>query len=371
MTDDELDLLVGQASPISDSRVAAFDLGSGELDLKEAIMSTTLETPTPLEPVAPRHHRRRRPLVTVGLVALSAAAASVIGLVAVGHNGPGGGSAYAAEAVAVAEANDRVLIRDWSVTRADEFSTDVGEMTFSDGEHEVELRWGPAADYPDFLADRSRPDDADQLGTVTVLGRPGHLFRYVGSQEYTTLVEPEGAHYLALRGALGSEAAYRDLFARLHTVDVDTWLDAMPASVVKPGSRAAAIDQMLVGIPLPAGFDRAELDASTSVNDRYQLGAKVTGAVVCGWFDQWFTATEQGDTAGATAASAALVSSHQWAILQEMASSGDWPRILWQYADATKGASADLKDGLTRASVASAFGCPASLSSPAPVPTTP
>jgi len=316
---------------------------------------------------------RRRPFVIAGAAAALAAAASIVGVLVVG-DGSRHGSAYAAEVVAVAEANERVLIRGWSVTRADEFSADVGEMTFSDGNHEVDLRWGPATDYPDFLADRSHPGDTDQLGPVTVLGRPGHLFRYVNSQEYTTLVEPDGPHYLELRGALGSEAAYRDLYGRLHTVGVDTWLDAMPASVVTPGSRTAAIDQMLVGIPLPAGFDRAALDASTSVNDRYQLGAKVTGAVACGWFDQWFTATELGDSAAAQAASAALVSSHDWPILREMTAAGEWPRVFWMYADATAGGGVSSGAGLVplnRANVAGSLGCPASAGSPAPTPTVP
>lgn len=364
MTDEELDLLVGQASPISDSQVASFDLGSGELDLMEAIMSTTLEAPTPLEPANHSRPSRRRPLLVVAVTALAAAAASVVGVVALGPDGKGGGSAYAAEVVAIAEANERLLIPGWSVTRADDFSVDVGEMTFSDGSHEVGLRWGPGSDYAIYVDDLSHPKETDQLGSVTVLGRPGLMFRYIGSEEYTTLVEPDGAHYLEVRGNVGSESVFRQVLGSLYTVDVDTWLDAMPANVVKPTDRTAAIDQMLVGIPLPAGFDRSALDASASVSDRYQLGAKVTGAVLCGWFDQWFTAMEQGDAAAATAASDALVTSHGWPILQEMVNSGDWPRVVWEYADATAGGTVGSgagPTGVTRENTAGAFGCPFSV----------
>ena len=303
MTDEELDLLVGQASPISDAQVATLDLGSGELDLLEAIMPTTLQASAPAPTLIRSARSRRRPLV-IATAALGAAAASIIGIVAVGYGGKGADTAYAAELVAVAQANDRLLIRGWTVTRADEFTVDEGEMTFTDGSHELELRWGPAADFASFLADRSHPGDTDQLGGVTVLGRPGHLFHYPNSQDYTTLVEPDGPHYLELRGDAGNESAYRAVLDQLHTVGVDTWLGALPASVVKPIDRAAAIDQMLVGLPLPAGFDRSALGASSSVSDRYQLGAKVAGSVACAWFDQWFTATAARDTPPATAAAA-------------------------------------------------------------------
>lgn len=313
----------------------------------------------------------RRPLAIVAAAALAAAAASVIGIVAIGSDSRDGGSAYAAELVAIAESNDRVLITGWTVIRADEFSVDQGEMTFSDLTDEIELRWGPSADYASYVKDRNDPEGTDQLGSVTVLGRVGLMFRYTGSEEYTTLVEPAGDHYLELRGDVGSEAAYRQVIASIHTVDVQAWLEAMPASVVKPTDRTMAIDQMLVGIPLPSGFDRAALDASTGVNDRYQLGAKVTGAVICGWFDQWFTATEQGDAAAAQTASDALISSRDWAIFHEMASSGDWPRVVGEYANATAGGTVGSgagPTGLTRENAAGAFGCPVSVATQPTVP---
>ena len=92
---------------------------------------------------------------------------------------------------------------------------------------------------------------------------------------------------------------------------------------------------------------------------------------MCGWFDQWFTATEQGDAAAATATSDALVTSHGWPILQEMANKGDFPRVLWEYADATAGGtvgSGKGPTGLTRENAAGAFGCPFSVASQPTVP---
>ena len=51
----------------------------------------------------------------------------------------------------------------------------------------------------------------------------------------------------------------RPMLASLHEVDVDTWLSAMPASVVQPAQQAEAVDEMLAGIPLPPGFDPASI----------------------------------------------------------------------------------------------------------------
>ena len=44
---------------------------------------------------------------------------------------------------------------------------------------------------------------------------------------------------------------------------------------------------MLKGIPIPPGFkSRPKADGAT--RDRYQLGARVAGAVVCGWIDRHY-----------------------------------------------------------------------------------
>ncbi|MDO8392030.1 MAG: hypothetical protein Q7V57_16255 [Actinomycetota bacterium] len=346
MTDEELDLLVRQASPISDAQVDAFDLGSGERHLLEAIMSNTLETVTPLAPGRHRSRRRTRRLMVVG--AMAVAAATVATVVIVGGGDGGSKPAYAADILAVAEANDRVLIDlpGWSVSRADEFTVDQGEMTFSDGAHEVEVHWRQGSEYASWVNDRASGND--DLGTVTVLGRQGRMFRYVGTQDYTALVEPAGASLLEVRGVFASEADYRAMLGALKSVDVDTWLAALPASVVKPSDRTAAVDEILVGVPLPVGFDTAGLFESASVSDRYQLVATVTGTVVCAWFDQYFTAIEQGDDAAAKAASDALISSHQWPALLSIVDEGDFAEAIWEYADATLPGGTLLGEPLTR-----------------------
>src|SRR5918995_455394 len=70
------------------------------------------------------------------------------------------------------------------------------------------------------------------------------------------------------------------------------------------------------------------------VTDRYQLGAKVAGAVACAWLDQWVDAMSNGNNGRAQEAVAAMTTSHNWAILLEMDEAGDYPEVLWELADA-------------------------------------
>jgi hypothetical protein len=87
---------------------------------------------------------------------------------------------------------------------------------------------------------------------------------------------------------------------------------------------------------LPPRFDVGSLLRAEggTVLDRYQLGAKVTGAVGCAWLERWVASRRAGDAAGIRQAVGALTTSHHWRVLQEMQAAGAWPRVFWQYADA-------------------------------------
>src|SRR5690606_10931178 len=136
---------------------------------------------------------------------------------------------------------------------------------------------------------------------------------------------------------LNTEMSVDDFLAvagTIEAVDVDTWLSAMPASVVHASQRAAVVDEMLADIPVPSGFDAGSVElADVAVTDRYQLGAHVTGQVACAWFAQWAEATRTGDAAAAAEAVDAMAGSRDWDILREMAGQGDWPVAVWEYAD--------------------------------------
>jgi len=333
-----------RAAAIDDATVARLPLSPVLNDLAEEIMRTPAPVPTsadaPSAPITARRPMRRMRLV---LAAAATAAAVLVGT-AVVTDGGGGGTAFAAELVAVAEANQRILVdRDgWSVSRVDEFTAAEGEMTFSDGTHNLNLAWAPAAQYNERLAKHRQ--EFGEGSTVPVLGGEGRMFNY-GGAEYETLLPPSNGTYVRFRGNVGDEATYRAVLGDMRTVDVNTWLSALPESAVKPGAQADAIDAMLKGVPLPAGFDRASIKGGEGVRDRYQLGAAVAGAVSCAWVHLWDDAVKADDDAAATQAVDAMATSRTWQVLLDMNTDGDYPEEVWMIADAMAGKDTGLKMG--------------------------
>jgi hypothetical protein len=137
---------------------------------------------------------------------------------------------------------------------------------------------------------------------------------------------------MEFRWAAPSMAAFKALLADLRRVDTNTWLSAMPASVVKTADRPDAVTAMLRGIPLPPGFDKARIPGAKLSKDRYQLGANVAGTVACTWLRIWSQARRAGDTATVERAIAAMATAKDWPILREMARSGAYPEVLEGYA---------------------------------------
>jgi hypothetical protein len=326
MNDNELDQRVAAANPVSDGFVTTLPLSVSEAHLVQTILATE---------EAKRPTRTRRLLVPI----MSAAALiiGIVGFVGTG-GGSGGGTAWAAPLLDIANAAPRYLVvaDGWKVTRADEFAAAQGEMTFGKGRQTLELRWTPVDRYGSLVDDRKH--SAQHSEAASVGGEPATLFQYDGSTDFTTIWR-HGDHTVEARAMFPTVGDYRRVLGLLRTVDVDTWLRAMPDSVIKPTNRAAAVDQMLADMPHPPGFDAAALRDSVTVSDRYQLGAAVAGAVACGWIDSWVRATDEGDAAAARTAVDALSSSHRWAVLHEMNPDGDYPEVLWQLADAIRDGS--------------------------------
>lgn len=274
---------------------------------------------------------RRRIVLLVAATAVAAAAA-LVGLTVSQRSG---GTAFAAALVRVAEAAPRMLVGSpgWRVTRADEFGVGYGEMTFSNDDRQLELHWERSRDLGAKLGDPG--SGVDSLGSMTLHQTRAKLFRYAGSNDFAATWLQAG-YGLEARGIASDLAAFRRVVGTLHEVTVNQWLSAMPASVVRPDGRSKVVLAMLEGVPLPPHFDVAALiraDGGT-VLDRYQLGAKVTGAVGCTWLRRWVEARRAGDAAGIRQAVDALATSHHWRVLQEMQAAGAWSQVFWEYADA-------------------------------------
>lgn len=333
---DTLDRLLRDAAPIGDEQTRALELDLPETELREAVLlygERETERDTARRPAGRRRLFRWR---LPGLAAAAVAAAAVLAIVLIGGGDRLGTSperAWAKPALRVANAVPRLLIGQpgWTVTRADEFSVREGEMTLRNGPRRVYLFWRPGS-FREWVDDRAH--DADRLAPVNILGTEATVFRYRGPYGGLTALWRNGRYTMELTASGFPAAEYRRVLRSLKTVGVDEWLGAMPPSVVLPADSERVAEAMLAGIPRPDGF---ELESQTGVRERYHLGARVAGGVACAWIEQWVEARADGDAAAAGEAVDAMRTSRRWPILREMNAEGDYPEVLWEFADAMRG----------------------------------
>lgn len=136
-----------------------------------------------------------------------------------------------------------------------------------------------------------------------------------------------------------SEEQFLGVLSQLTLTDAAT-LDAQSAdgvSIVVGDERSAIVDDLLVGVPLPPGLDAATLAIAPGANERYQEIARVSGAVACGWLDEYFDAQDSGDAARSQVAADALATAPEWDMLVEIDSQGGWSGVLWETAAAVNG----------------------------------
>ncbi|GAB3821283.1 hypothetical protein [Kribbella italica] len=357
MNDDELDRLIARANPYGDATVRQLRTDGAESDLLEDIISTEAPDTGPGrvsgEPSDPRRKHavptfadasaRRRPKARRRAVILLAAAATVaVALTGVffpeGSNPVAPVSAYGAEFRAVTDATPRLVLDDpaWKIVDIPQFTADDGEIRFGRGKERLQVNWRPAGHYAGRLAGFKDPGAPARGSAIELLGQKGTLYQIGTSADLTALFPPQGRYLLEIRGDVGSVAAYRSLVAKLKTVDTDTWLGAMPDTIVKQSDAPRVIDEMLADVPVLPGFDRTPF-LKVLVLSRYQFGAKVTEAVACGWFEQWAVAKKAGDKAKMKQATEAIQGSRNWKVLQEMDKTGRFSEGLWQDGDRMAG----------------------------------
>ncbi|HEY7070193.1 MAG TPA: hypothetical protein VH479_08775 [Acidimicrobiales bacterium] len=393
MNDTELVHLIAAAASVSDAEVERWDLAGPEADLRERIMSTTTAPATsrpagagpgepgevvPFDP-PPRRPRRRR-TVAVGVAAATALAIAAGATLATRDGagkdsvsasdqtpdqnpapaGPSGTIPPAApEDIAAAEGVPHLASRadGWHIVWVDPGD---GYERLSDDTSKLDVHW--AAGFDDG------PPDVEGVET-TVAGEPAVRYRigphdcemndscqYDGGQtpgpadigfEYMTLLTV-GDNEVRITGHFRDDDTIDAALAGLVTVPATEWLALLPADTVLPSERAATVDEMLTGLPLPPGFDPAPLRSADTISNRYQVGAQVTGSVACPWFDSWAAGLASGDTAAVQAAVDAMASAPQWPILTEMADQGGWSHVVWDLAAAMPTNSATISGGLQR-----------------------
>lgn len=328
-------------------------------ELRAAIVSTSPGQPRTAGATAVRRSLRGRP-VALALASILLAIAGTLGWQALdGRDGiaPAPEQAWAREIMEIAAVSPRLLPSQpgWRIDRADSFRADDGEVSFTRGQLSADLTWTPRSMYEDRV--KGRTLGSKRYGDVKVGSTNAVVIRYASTEDDFAALWIHGEHTLELRSNMHipkelqgvpwsvgegdrpefftgfSYETFRALLASLQEVSIDEWLSAMPDSVVRPGQAEDAVDEMLADIPQPEGFARASVIDEDAVRDRYQLGAKVTGAVTCGWARQWVEAIRDGNDQRRDEAADAMAGARDWKILVEMQDEGAYPDVIWELAD--------------------------------------
>jgi hypothetical protein len=361
VNDRALDKLVRLAQPGSAAAVGSLDPGRGGQELLEEIMSIDVVTqPHPSDPepedlgetgpVSPVRRRRRSLIAVAAATAFIAAVAGPTIAFRGGDEAKIVPGAYSARAQAIAQGIPRVLLDDpaWSITHVDQFTETEGEISFTAGRRELQVNWRSAREHQRRYRDRSETVSSPE--PIVVLGREGGLFSY-SATDFAVMLPPQGQTFLDFRALGMDKSALVVVLSKLRLASVEEWLGAMPASVVTPDKTVAVAREMLADVPLPTGFDRSTLPTE-GTNDYYQFGAAVIGTVTCAWLRDYDRAHAAGDEPGMARVDAALSTSRTWKVLQTMNSDGDYPEVVWMFADQVS--DRQLEDKI---SYDSALGC--------------
>ena len=228
------------------------------------------------------------------------------------------------------------------------------DLSFVNGDQMLGLVTYPADQYDSYIRDRAieGPESSTEA-----LGQVGRSFTYEmtdptgdepGSEEQliprdgpepgsggvadpdqvdtriATIFPVVGDWFLEVDATVGSETEFRALMSSLERVDTETWQESLGADVVTPNNGQAFLDEASEDVPMPPGFT-VTVDQLNLPQQRYQAAATFVAAVSCEWFAQY--------EAGNSDAVPALQSSRDWPVLAWMDVEGDYPEVLWEYAD--------------------------------------
>ena len=234
------------------------------------------------------------------------------------------------ELVAMAKRMPRFLLDapGWTMSTVYGFGEGSGTLGFTQGTGEqqktLQLQWYPAGGY-EQRREKESNDSLIAHEPTHLLGDTVTLFTY-GPTDHATLLHPDGDSFVEVRGQGLSKADYLAVTAQLRTATVKEFVAALPAGITTPGKQSERAQQVLADIPVPNGFTfRSDGDTL----DAYQFGVLVTGQVFCAWADRYYS----GDAKAKAQAVAAVETSHGWKVLNDMNAAGDWPEVVWEYAD--------------------------------------
>ncbi len=373
MTSYDIEAAFRAANPLIDDAAAALSLNGAETEMLEGIVSVPVTRRAPAPPDVRQRPRRAmlpgRRRVAV-LAAATAVIVAVLALLPSSERTGGPSPAFAASLVRFANNSPLVLLRapGWHVVYTYEQPGGYGEMHFVRGPATANGMPRGASDAHTTVshaASSNKPKPisntapaAGRVASLTWARAEGSDRKYMagGHEHAPTGLGVSARRYvyeggtkkafditasfiyrnrvLSFRATVSSMSMFRAELRALTAVDTTTWLRAMPPSVVDSADSAHVVHAMLRGIPLPKGFDASRIRGARLVQNRYDLGAAVTGTVACMWIADWFQARRTGDKAMVRRAVAAMGTSPHWPVLRWMAKQGGWSQVLISYAQA-------------------------------------
>lgn len=350
MINSSTDHQIRRAAAFTDDEVTAMPLDGADQDLLTKILDAeeTLSQPNRRRMFDVRRPSLRASIgIAGGLVVATCTATLILAVAGSDKGGPASPSrAWAASDLELANAVPRIAINEpgWKITRADEFSAEQGEFTMENGSRQVGLFWRPIKQFESYVNDRAH--GSTELPPIEILGESVRVFKYAHSSTirddadaYAALWRTDRVTVEFVSMSSGPNTSIRDqrfisMLKKLRYVSTDDWLSAMPDSIVLPGETASTVGEMLKAVPLPDGFDTEVLKSDEAVRDRYQLGAKVAGAIGCAWIEDWLDATDAGDKNRAAVAIDAMRTTDRWPVIQQMNREGEYGYFLSRFAPA-------------------------------------
>ncbi len=363
MSTREIEASLAASDPVSEDLLNRIDL-----ETMEAELLADLDDEPPgaslLPAEAPRPRRARRLVLATGIAVLAAASAVVI---VVGGPSKTTPRAYGAELIRFAESTPLLLLEDsgWRVQDLQQYKSREGTegiMEFITGkpipdesiritvgkngqvgeedgmlpaavrQRKVELSW--RVGELEFPVPVRHPIRLPVLGTTALVNT--HAGRtFLKTEAGKQVIEPgrpgdrqmaaiwaEDDYVLELRAAVPDLAAFEERLSWLTKVDSQTWLEAMPATVVKAADHEVAVREMLKGIPLPDTFEPSRIPNEGLTTNRSQVASAVVSTVSCLWFRQWGQARRTGNRAAQLEAEKAMTTAPRWSTVRQMEKEG-------------------------------------------------
>jgi len=154
-------------------------------------------------------------------------------------------------------------------------------------------------------------------------------------------------------------------------VEVETWLNEMavvsdnewqllvPSDWVARNDVVNTVEQLMEGVPTPAGFDTATILAVAAPGNPEQLASRTASLVACAWINQWLRAVDSGNTVSMDQAVSAMQTVSNWPAVEQLSQDSPARLALIDHAGAMATESGVVGDSefTVGASYQQALGC--------------